>query len=54
MDPLSMPPPAPGYHTAFDRTPAGMAPKGQEQGPNGSISAQDIALGVGQFGHTCL
>ena len=54
MDPLSLPPPPPTYHTAFDRTPAGMAPKGQEQGPNGSISAQDIALGVGQFGNTCL
>jgi alpha-tubulin suppressor-like RCC1 family protein len=51
IDPLS-PPPASGYHTAFDRTAS--TPSVWNLGPpNGSITAQDIALIVGQFGHTC-
>jgi hypothetical protein len=52
IDPLS-PPPGSGYHTAFDRTSTGETPNGEPQGPNGSVTAQDIALIVGQFGHTC-
>ncbi|MEX1254352.1 MAG: flexitail domain-containing putative surface protein [Dehalococcoidia bacterium] len=52
LDPLS-PPPASGYHTAFDRTPS--TPNVWNLGPpNASITAQDIALIVGQFGHTCV
>jgi hypothetical protein len=53
LDPLSSPPPAPSYHTAFDRTSVGEAPNGHPQGPNGSVTAQDIALIVSQFGHSC-
>ncbi|MEX1254351.1 MAG: flexitail domain-containing putative surface protein [Dehalococcoidia bacterium] len=53
MDPLSNPPLPPAYHTAFDRSSPGQAPNGQEQGANGSITAQDIALIVTQFGDTC-
>jgi hypothetical protein len=53
IDPLSAPPPAPGYHTAFDRTSLGETPNGEPQGPNGSVTAQDVALIVGQFGHSC-
>jgi hypothetical protein len=56
MDPLSEPPPTPPfpqfYHTAFDRTLVG--PNVWNLGPpNGSITILDIALVVGQFGHTC-
>jgi hypothetical protein len=47
MDPLAPPPAPPAYHTAFDRMSNG-------DGPNGSITTQDIAVEVGQFGHTCL
>lgn len=54
-DPLSTPPAAPVYHTAYDRNgsnPAGdiwdMLP------PNGSISIGDIGAAVVQFGHSCL
>jgi hypothetical protein len=51
IDPLS-PPPGSGYHTAFDRTPS--TPNVWNLGaPNGSVTAQDIALIVGQFGHSC-
>jgi hypothetical protein len=51
IDPVS-PPPASGYHTAFDRTPSG--PNVWNLGPpNGSVTSQDIALIVGQFGHSC-
>jgi hypothetical protein len=51
IDPLSAPPA--GYHTAFDRTSPGETPNGEPQGPNGSVTAQDVALIVGQFGHSC-
>jgi alpha-tubulin suppressor-like RCC1 family protein len=54
LDPLSIPPPAPAYYTAFDRTSLGEAPNGHPQGPNGSVTAQDIALIVAQFGHSCV
>ena len=47
MDPLSMPPAPPAYHTAFDHMPAGA-------GADGAITTQDIAVAVGQFGNTCL
>jgi uncharacterized protein YkwD len=46
---LSLPPSAPGYHPAFDRS-----PDGAYSGPaDGTITAADIALSVAQFGHTC-
>jgi hypothetical protein len=47
MDPHSAPPAPPNYHTAFDRLPDG-------DGPNGSITTQDVAVEVGQFGNSCL
>ncbi|MEX1253663.1 MAG: flexitail domain-containing putative surface protein [Dehalococcoidia bacterium] len=53
VDPMSAPPAPPAYHPAFDRSPPGTAPNAQEQGPNGSVTAQDIAVIVSQFGHTC-
>ena len=50
-DPLS-PPPAIGYHTAFDRTPVG--PELWNLGPpDGAVTIQDIGLMVAQFGHSC-
>lgn len=54
MNPLATPLPPPAYHTGYDRTPAGVDPNGQPQGPNGSITVQDITLSVTQFGHSCL
>ena len=51
IDPLS-PPPASGYHTAFDRTPLG--PNLWNLGaPNGNVTIQDVGLEVAQFGHSC-
>jgi len=48
-DPLS-PPPLTGYHTAYDRRPAG----GNFSGPaDGSVTIGDVVLDVAQFGHTC-
>ncbi len=45
--PLYAPPdPPPAYHPAFDRMPGGA-------GPNGSITAQDLAVAVSQFGQSC-
>jgi hypothetical protein len=53
VDPLSWPEPSPAYHTAFDRTLIG--PNIWNLGPpNGSITVQDIAMVVAQFGHTCV
>jgi hypothetical protein len=53
IDPLSAPPAAPAYHTAFDR--------GLSFGPNvwnvypadGSITGTDFFTALGQFGHAC-
>jgi hypothetical protein len=53
IDPLSAPPPAPTYHTAFDRSPPAEAPLGLAHGPNGSVTSSDVALIVAQFGHSC-
>jgi hypothetical protein len=53
IDPLSTPPPAPAFHTAFDRThPTGSA-AWLSGPPDGVISIVDVGLVVGQFGHTC-
>lgn len=54
-DPLSMPPPAPSYHVAYDRN--GSNPAGDRWDllpPNGAISVGDIGAVVIQFGHSCL
>jgi hypothetical protein len=54
IDPLSMPPPPPAYHTAYDRGPP--AP-GQQvwdlTSPNGSIAGTDFFSILAQFGHNC-
>ncbi len=53
IDPLS-PPPASGYHSAFDRTAAVPPAERWDLGPaDGSINVVDIASMVAQFGHTC-
>ncbi len=53
IDPLS-PPPASGYHPAFDRSPPPAGHDAWDAGPpNGAIAIADIALAVLQFGHTC-
>jgi hypothetical protein len=53
-DPLAPAPPAPAYHTAFER--GGMTPGSDLWDllpPNGSISSADIGAVVAQFGHSC-
>jgi hypothetical protein len=54
IDPLSTPPAAPAYHSAFDRAPA---PQGQDpwdlSAADGAISGQDFFFVLGQFGHEC-
>lgn len=51
-DPLSVPPPAPAYHPAFDRGPHG--PNPWDLGPpDGTIRVADILAAVRQFGHDC-
>lgn len=51
-DPLS-PPPASGYHPAFDRSTLG--PNPWNLGPaDGSISISDVVSVVNQFGHSCV
>ena len=55
IDPLSVPPFAPDYHTAFDRSPPD--PGGAEwnlQAADGVIAVGDIFSAVAQFGHTCV
>jgi hypothetical protein len=54
IDPLSAPPAAPAYHTAFDRGPA--VPGGDPwdlSAANGSIASTDVFAALTQFGHTC-
>jgi hypothetical protein len=49
----TQPPQAPAYHSGYDRTFIG--PGSLSIGPpNGSITVQDIAMIVAQFGHSCL
>lgn len=47
---LAPPPPAPAYHAAYDRTPAGLL----TGSPDGAITVIDINRVVAQFGHSCL
>jgi hypothetical protein len=54
IPPTSMPPPAPAYHTAYDRGPL-VGPDVWDLGPaDGSIAATDIFAVLGQFTHTCV
>jgi hypothetical protein len=53
IDPLSAKPPAPAYHTAFDRSPA-IGDPWDLGPPGGSITAGDIGATVAQFGHSCM
>jgi hypothetical protein len=51
-DPLSPPPPAPAYHTAYDR--AQSLPLPWSSAPaDGAIAATDVFAMLAQFGHTC-
>jgi Tol biopolymer transport system component len=54
IDPLSPPPSAPAYHTAYDRGPA---PGGQNgwrlTAANGAIAGTDFFSVLAQFGHSC-
>ncbi|MGB2694264.1 MAG: flexitail domain-containing putative surface protein [Dehalococcoidia bacterium] len=53
IDPL-LPPPASGYHTAFDRSPPATGGHAWEiNAADGSISVGDILFSVNQFGHSC-
>ena len=48
-----MPPPAPAYHTAYDRGPA-VGGDVWDLGPaDGSIASTDIFAMLGQFTHAC-
>jgi hypothetical protein len=53
-DPLSFPPPAPAYHTAFDRG-ARIGPNPWDVAPaDGTVNVSNDILGIAaQFGHTC-
>jgi hypothetical protein len=51
IDPLSFPPPPPGYHPAFDRA---SVPDKLSGPPDGAISLTDILVLITQFGHTCV
>jgi hypothetical protein len=48
---LTSPPPAPAYHTAYDRT---MIPGGLSGPPDGAITVTDINRAVMQFGASCM
>jgi hypothetical protein len=53
IDPLSPPPPAPAYHTAFDRN-SPIGPDNWNLGAaDGAINIIDIGAAIVQFGHTC-
>jgi hypothetical protein len=53
-DPLSAPPAAPAYHTAFDRAPAPPGPQTWDlAAADGAITGQDFFAILTQFGHDC-
>jgi hypothetical protein len=54
VDPLSTPPAAPAYHSAYDRSPSlpGTDPW-DAQAADGAITGIDFFLVLTQFGHTC-
>jgi hypothetical protein len=53
IDPLSAPPPAPAYHTAFDRGPSSGPNPWNLTAANGSIASTDFFAALAQFGHSC-
>ena len=52
-DPLSTPPPAPAYHTRFDRGGVVGANPWNLGPPDGAITVTDFFSLLAQFGHTC-
>jgi hypothetical protein len=53
IDPLSTPPAAPAYHTAFDRGPSGGPNPWNLTAADGAITGQDFFAILAQFGHSC-
>jgi alpha-tubulin suppressor-like RCC1 family protein len=53
IDPLSLPPPAPAYHTAYDRGPSSGPNVWNLMEANGSIGGTDFFAVLGQFGLNC-
>ena len=55
IDPHSSPPPAPAYHTRFDRTGAPLGENPWQSGPpDGVIAIGDFLALLAQLGHTCV
>ena len=54
IDPLTAPPPAPGYHTRFDRGPQIGANGWNVAPPDGAVAITDFFTLLSQFGHSCL
>lgn len=53
IDPLSVPPAAPDYHTAFDRGPSSGPEAWNLTQADGAIASTDFFSILSQFGHTC-
>jgi hypothetical protein len=53
MGPLTAPPPAPAYHTRFDRSAVVGTDPWDLGPPNGSIAVTDFFAAFAQFGHRC-
>jgi hypothetical protein len=53
VDPLSPPPPAPGYHSSFDRGPIQGPHRWSLGEADGAVVGTDISAIVAQFGHNC-
>jgi hypothetical protein len=53
IDPLSAPPAAPAYHTAYDRGPPAGPNEWNLTMADGSIATTDIFSNLAQFGHRC-
>jgi hypothetical protein len=53
IDPLSLPPPAPTYHTAYDRDASSGPNPWNLTAANGSIAGTDFFAVLGQFGLNC-
>jgi hypothetical protein len=53
IDPLSTPPGAPAYHTAYDRGPSAGPNPWNLTAANGTIASTDLFAIIGQFSHSC-
>ena len=53
ISPLSQPPAAPAYHSAYDRGPSSGPNTWNLTAANGTIAATDVFAVIGQFGHSC-